>query len=297
MPRFATKSPEQQALSVAKEFSKNGTIDSLRTLDNYRSSLETVASKLSQFGIKGEIRDLTKDTAQQYLESRAADVGQSQLNMERQAIQSMLQNVTNAMSTNERLAVTKSEIATIKESRAYTVDQVNAISSAQNEKNGLSTQIAHAAGLRAHELHTLQRLEERQPSNRPALGTKFSGRDGVVYTVQGKGGLTREVTIPNELSSRLEERRLNTPQTVTDRGIRYESRYDIAGGQRWSNSFSAAANRSLGWSEGAHGVRHSYAQQRMTELQNQGLSYDKALETVSQEMGHFRPEITEVYLR
>lgn len=297
MPRFATKSPEQQALSVAKEFSKNDVVDSLRTLDNYRSSLETVASNLSQVGIKGEIRELTKDTAQQYLESRAADVGQSQLNMERQAIQAMLQKVTGAMSTSEKLTVTESKTATVKESRAYTVDQVNAISSAQNEKNGLSTQIAHAAGLRAHELHTLQRLEERKPSNRPALDTKFSGRDGAVYTVQGKGGLTREVRIPSELASRLEERRLDTPQTVTDRGIRYESRYDIAGGQQWSNSFSAAANRSLGWSEGAHGVRHSYAQERMTELQNQGLSYEKALETVSQEMGHFRPEITEVYLR
>jgi integrase len=109
--------------------------------------------------------------------------------------------------------------------------------------------------------------------------------------------LVREVVLPGELAARLEERRLDTPKTVTDRGIRYESRYDIGGGQRWSNSFSAAANRTLGWSEGAHGVRHSYAQERMQELQNQAVPYDKALETVSQEMGHFRPEITEVYLR
>jgi hypothetical protein len=28
-----------------------------------------------------------------------------------------------------------------------------------------------------------------------------------------------------------------------------------------------------------------------------GLSRDKALETVSQEMGHFRPDVTEIYLR
>ena len=35
----------------------------------------------------------------------------------------------------------------------------------------------------------------------------------------------------------------------------------------------------------------------MIELQNQGLTRDRALETVSQELGHFRPEITEVYLR
>lgn len=53
----------------------------------------------------------------------------------------------------------------------------------------------------------------------------------------------------------------------------------------------------MGRSTGAHGLRHSYAQERMTELQNRGLSRDAALETVSQEMGHFRPEITETYLR
>ena len=48
---------------------------------------------------------------------------------------------------------------------------------------------------------------------------------------------------------------------------------------------------------GAHGVRHSYAQERMSELQKSGMTRDSALEIVSQELGHFRPEITEVYLR
>ena len=59
---------------------------------------------------------------------------------------------------------------------------------------------------------------------------------------------------------------------------------------------SAASERVLGWSTGAHGLRHSYAQERMAELQA-SLSRDAALTTVSQEMGHFRPEITETYLR
>jgi hypothetical protein len=35
----------------------------------------------------------------------------------------------------------------------------------------------------------------------------------------------------------------------------------------------------------------------MNELQKIGYDRDTALETVSQEMGHFRPDITEVYLR
>jgi hypothetical protein len=35
----------------------------------------------------------------------------------------------------------------------------------------------------------------------------------------------------------------------------------------------------------------------MHELQNSGLNRAYALEVVSQEMGHFRPAITETYLR
>lgn len=297
MARFSVKTPEQQALSVAKDFTRNKVLDSVRTVDNYRNALERVTDNMQQYGIGDRLRDLTPDTARQYLEIRASEVGQSQLNMERQAIQAMMHHVTKELSTTDKLTVVKSEKETILQSRAYTAEQVQAIANSQTERNALATEIAHSAGLRAHELHTLQRIEERSPSNRPALETKFSGRDGAHYTVQGKGGLVREIVIPSHLAARLEERRLNTPQTVTDRGIRYQTNYDIAGGQRWSNSYSAASKRTLGWSEGAHGVRHSYAQERMQELQNKGISYDNSLETVSQEMGHFRPEITEVYLR
>jgi len=86
-------------------------------------------------------------------------------------------------------------------------------------------------------------------------------------------------------------------QIVMDRKILYEQHYDIGGGKKWADSFTKAAKRVLGWTEGAHGVRHSYAQGRMFTLQNMGLIYENALEIVSQEMGHFRPDITEVYLR
>ncbi len=38
----------------------------------------------------------------------------------------------------------------------------------------------------------------------------------------------------------------------------------------------------------AHGLRHSYAQERMQELLGRGVSYNQARELVSQELGHFR---------
>ena len=70
----------------------------------------------------------------------------------------------------------------------------------------------------------------------------------------------------------------------------------IAYGKSFSAAFTRASNQVLGWSGGAHGLRHTYAQERMSELQCH-MTRDLALEVVSQELGHFRPEITEVYLR
>jgi len=175
--------------------------------------------------------------------------------------------------------------------------QVQLIAQAQTPRHALATEIAYQAGLRAHELLTLRPLTERPPDLRPALSSKWVGRDSVSYTVAGKGGLIREVRLPANLAQQLEQQRLPESCQITDRGIHYRQHYALAGGQRWSNSFSAASKRILGWSAGAHGLRHSYAQERLHELQRTGLRQEQALETVSQEMGHFRADITLVYLR
>ena len=118
-----------------------------------------------------------------------------------------------------------------------------------------------------------------------------------LYTVDGKGGLKREVALPLHLAEQLENCRLKKPERVTDRGVHCTQYYDLGGGQAWSQSFSAASKNELGWSTGAHGLRHGYAQDRVGELQGDGYGHDSALETVSQEMGHFRADITRVYLR
>ena len=123
---------------------------------------------------------------------------------------------------------------------------------------------------------------------------------GDVYAsspVIGKGGLCREVILPQNLADKLETTRLDSAHTVYDRGIRYQQHYAIGGGKRWSDSFSKAADRALGWSTGAHGVRHTYAQERVIELQQQHYRFEDAKEVVSQEMGHFRADIIDTYLR
>jgi integrase len=173
------------------------------------------------------------------------------------------------------------------------------VASAQQGPNRLATEIAAAAGLRAHELFTLRPLNERRASaHRTWSADRFVGMRNVTrYTVVGKGGLIREVAIPVALVERLEKMRLPEPRQITDRSVHYETRYDLRGGHAWSQSYSDAAIRVLGWSTGAHGIRHTYAQSRLDTIQSLSYDYEEALEIVSQELGHFRPNITEVYLR
>lgn len=285
---------EKQAANVMKQL-QGSVLKSVGTVRNYEERLTIVAKTVNE-QMNTSLRNLTVEQAHQYLTDRALEVGDKTLSMERQAIQTMMQHVSKELSPNQKLDVIKSELKTVINSRSYTQDQIKAVVECQTEKNALATEIAHESGVRAHELYTLLPSAERTPDNRPALDEKFQGRSGQLYTVEGKGGLVREVLIPNALAERLENTRLDTPKEITDRGVNYTTHYDIGGGQRWSSSFSSASNRALSWSAGAHGMRHTYAQERMSELQK-SMSYEKALEVVSQEMGHFRPSITEVYLR
>ena len=238
---------------------------------------------------QGDLSSVTMQEAQQYLAERAGMVAQKTLDLDRQAIQ---------MHLGGQLEVIKSNLTTCLSTRSYTTAQIERIASAQSERHSLATQIAYDSGLRAHELLTLRPAEERQAStHRQWSADRFIGRTGQHYTVEGKGGLVREVMVSNQLAARLEGKRLAKSKQITDRGVKYTQHYDIGGGRAWSQSFSVACKRELGFSNGAHGLRHSYAQSRMKELQTSGMLYNEAKGTVAQEVGHFDKETTEAYLR
>jgi len=285
---------ETQASKMTHALQKDGAIPSVGTFRNIEQSLKTIAQTFKD-SKQQSINLVTTEQAIQYLADRAAEVGQKSLDMERQALQHVLHYNGN-LAQKETLQVIKSEHVQVLHSRAYTPDQVREIVSHQTAHNAISTAIAYAAGLRAHELFTIRPSVEHPADPRPAHEAKFQGREGVSYTVTGKGGLKREIRLPKELSERLEGYRLPKPEKVTDRGVHYERNYNIGGGNSWSASFTRASQNVHGWSNGAHGLRHSYAQERMVELQKEYVRSER-LQIVSQEMGHFRPEITEVYLR
>lgn len=295
MAKFASAS--KQAASVMKEI-QGRVIQSVGTVRDYESSLRVAAEWAKENKIQGGLRGMTVADANRFLEERSKIVNFKTVDQNRQALQAMMHHVTHQLDEKERLDASIRGLNQNLTSRTYTDEQVKVIASYQTEKNALATLIAHDAGLRASELNTLRPLEERAPSDRPALPEKFMGRDDVsFYTVHGKGGLVRVVAISNDLAKQLESYRLSEPKIIRDRGVNVEKHYDIGGGNAWSASFTRASQNAFGWSHGGHGLRHSYAQERMQTLKESGLSDHHAKETVSQEVGHFRPDITDTYLR
>mgnify|MGYP000899707800 FL=1 len=266
----------------------DGRIHSLGTARGYEQALKGFANYLRQHRL-GDLCSATEQEARHYLAERSQVVGQKTLDLDRQAIQIHL---------GQKLEIVCSSKESTLSTRSYTPAQVERIAHAQSEANSLATRLAYHAGLRAHELLTLRPAGEwAASSHRQWSEERFTGRDGDRYTVVGKGGLVREVMLSRELATALESRRLAEPRLVIDRGVHYHQRYDIGGGRAWSQSFYSASKRELGFSNGGHGLRHSYAQERMAELQQQGVRYDQAKATVAQEVGHFDKDTTEAYLR
>jgi integrase len=237
-----------------------------------------------QLNKKGDLRGLTEADALLYLAGRAEMVGQKTLDLDRQAISAYL---------GVKLTAIKSELATHKQSRAYIPRHIDMVAAAQSPQHALASAIAAAASLRAQELLTLRLATERPADrHRQYRDDRFIGMEGLRYTVEGKGGLCREVMLTQALANRLAQ-----PITVYDRGVKYQQHYAIGGGLQWSSSFGKASMRALGWTTGAHGLRHTYAQLRVIAVQMQNYSFGEAKLVVSQEMGHFRASVIDEYLR
>lgn len=271
--------------------------DKIRSHSSFYKHVEQAAFAADTMGVK-RLKHITVDLAQKYLEDRKEKgICQKSLAFERLMLERIIAKSTPdyklaQVIEKKRMIKPKSE-----SNRAYTQQQVSLIMSRQSTYSSLSTEIAINAGLRAFELLTIQRVNEASPSShRKWRDDLFIGREGVRYIVTGKGGLSRTVLISHELSQRLEERRLNTPVLIEDRySKKVLQHYALSGGQKFSQSFSKAAMKTLGWSHGAHGLRFSYAQERM-DNSIQGVYHEDKQCIVSQEMGHFRPEIANRYL-
>jgi len=168
----------------------------------------------------------------------------------------------------------------------YMPQQIGIIAGAQRAHNALATRIAYASGLREDELFNLLPASERPASaGIHWLPERFTGREGVKYTVSSRHGLIREVLLPHNLAAQMEARHLPAPVARVCRRIIWLAHYDIGGGQAWTASFIEASIRALGWYGGARMVRISYEKQRIRELHASGMGPRAARAVVLQETG------------
>jgi len=268
----------------------------IHSIGTYRVYL-TALTLLSRW-LRGEYRMALKEADESaclvYLGHRAACVGQQTLDCDRKAIQAYL-----GMSL-PRLRAKSPHDELAQRPRAYTWEQKELIKQFVSPRRALAIQIAWEAGLRAMELYSLRPRRERAPSQRRWDAFRFyplSMSEHRLYTVQGKGGLVREVILSAPTATCLEAKRTATLALVRDRDINFLSAYDLPGGLRISSAWTQASTRLFGWSNGFHGLRHSYCQRRLHELIAAGISFQRGRQIVSQELGHFNPETTNHYLR
>jgi integrase len=137
------------------------------------------------------------------------------------------------------------------------------------------------------------RINEASLIDKTRLGgiTEHLGREvGVIKLERGdaKGGLKRDMYLPKETYERVSA-------YVAENGKLHIPR----GGQRdeYRAAIKEAAQETGQKYTGSHGLRHNFAQNRMVELKTEGMGHRVALTQVSIEMGHFREDITEHYLR
>lgn len=161
------------------------------------------------------------------------------------------------------------------------------VNNIKDEKFNLSASLMYEGGARINEASLID-------SSR--LGgykeDELRGRVGVI-TLHGadtKGGKQRDLIVSEKTYQRLSD-------YVNRNG---ELRIDRNNGERQElrEAIRDASIRSDQSYTGAHGLRHNFAVDRVTQLQSEGLrSYQEAIAIVSREMGHERPSITEHYLR
>jgi len=286
-----------------------------RTLPAHIGNLKRAAKHIFEKEGINQIKDITPEIAQRFIcHQRKRGLSSSTMHNYSRTLSATYYCLHGEKITFKGLKPRSSDAPTT--SRAYSREQVVEIINHLDFKCGLVTEFAYATGVRVSEWTSMrpasefpaqiveyrQKQLERHKDNRWA--GRFPNESLIAYTVSGKGNLNREVKIPQSMAELIEIFRMPETQEVkVNRGednrtiIQY---YELPTGCSWAKKFSNTSKMLFGNSRkdhGPHGLRHSFAQNRMEELQQLGFSWNEAREIISQEMGHFRSSETDTYLR
>jgi integrase len=284
-----------------KSKASGASLRSDRTVDRYKGDLARAAEAIQhECGIK-RLKDITQTQAQDYINQRLKDRIRVRTVQGYAKALELLPNVAELIVPSRATDANDKPTGT----RAYTPAQIKEIQKFLNlPKSQLATQIILESGCRAQDLASLRLNHEHTITNARLAKLhpdRFAGReDWVKVNFIGKGGHEYISTIHPETARTLERYRLTLPQDFKERqqeNVVTQQYYDIPAGKVLSTQWSRAADQSLGLKRGLHGLRHTFAQERLKDMQHAGMVWEKALECVSQQMGHYRASEVKTYLR
>lgn len=142
--------------------------------------------------------------------------------------------------------------------------------------------LANAPNLSANEKTLVNFFLESGCRISEAWKMKESDINGDTVTLHGKGGLDRDVESPSA-SKALE--------ALTELKAEGYTQNDFRDALKEASALTGQDYN------GAHGLRHNYAIENYNQEIKNGATSDEAKKVVSEKLGHFRPDITEVYLK
>jgi integrase len=271
-----------------------------RTVQRYQGDLGRAAEFVQQKYAITRLKDITEAQAQEYINQRLKEkIGIRTLHGYVKALE--LLPLVGKLSLPSR---TTDPTDKPKGTRAYTVEQVNEIHKHLPFATKLATQVILESGCRSQDLASLCLASER-PLRNARLGKllpdRFAGREEwIKVSFIGKGGHEYISTISPETAREVAKFRFYEPRDFRERGqenVVTKQYYDLPAGWRLSLLWTEASKHTFGFSRGIHGLRHMFAQERVRAMQNLGMTWDKALVCVSQQMGHYRAAQVKTYLR
>lgn len=293
----ADRAHRRHAYAIALQLSHLGPVDTkrrgrlLRSIRSQRIFINCLVAfaRTLEVNRAGNLKQFQAGAIEKHLFARSKRVGEAQLKADYWALE---------LWTGRKLPKFASIRPQRLKPRAYTAQQIAIIASHQTPRHAFSTWLAASCGLRSMELITIAplHLQPRDPRPTPPYLHAYKPT-GVLYSVSGKGGLVRTVLVPLALVDELEATRRVTPVRIRHEGSDLTSYYDIPAGKRWAASFTQACRRAFHKTAGGHGLRHTFTQDRIAVLLGQKVSERDARKAVSVEIGHFRPDVIDIYLR
>lgn len=266
---------------------------SYKTRDRYSDGVKHFAKFTAEAFRKQNINNIQPKHLEAYIEQmKEAEYTNSYITTNLSALRYFIDQLPNGDSSrlpdNQALGVEgRSQEERIGKDRSWTTTEFNIVRQIaldkENQRVADMMQIAKEHGLRLHEVTKLDKSQVNRALKTGEL------------RVKGKGGLIRQVPVQNR--EHLEKLYKQTapgqkvfvqPNEKTHLVIQNTKNFITR--HRPETIDENRANITF------HGLRHTYAQNRYSELINKGMSAESSRLQVSHELGHFRPEITDVYL-